>query len=447
MNVLLISSDIIDTQMAGPGIRYWEFARQLSRRHTVTLLTPNQSRQSHPRFQILQRTQRTLKQCIQTSDVVITQGYLFPLAPLMLMNTPLVVDLYDPLPIEVLEHHAHLPLAEAQLSQSYCVARTNLLLQRGDFFLYSHARQRDYWLGMLTAVGRVNHEQYRSQAEFSHLFGLVPYGIPDTPAAQSQSVLRGAEGPFTDSDTIVLWGGGLWNWFDPCSVIRAMARIAAERHDIKLLFLGGKRADSESGGPNVAYATHEAIALSQQLGVYNRSVFFHDTWVPYHERQQYFLDADIGVSAHFESLETRFAFRTRLLDYLWADLPIITTRGDYLSGLVEQQQLGIVVEPANVEQMYEALIRLTDIHTFREQCRDNIRKIRNHYLWSRVLEPLEAFCEHPYRTNQLTTLRRWRQLGAFYAHTAKLLIQYRGYKKVLTKLKGFVRRSPLGDEI
>lgn len=440
MNIVLISSDIIDTQMAGPGIRYWEFARQLSHRHNVTLLTPNQSRLSHPRVQILQRTHRTLKHYVKTSDVVITQGYLFPLAPIMMMDAPLVVDLYDPLPIEVLEHHAHLPLPEAQLSQSYCVARTNLLLQRGDFFLYSHPRQRDYWVGMLTAVGRLNHQAYRRQADVSHLFGLVPYGIADPPPEQTPSGLRSSDGPFTDSDTIVLWGGGLWNWFDPASVIRAMARISAERHDIKLLFLGGKRAEGESGGLNVAYATQEAITLSQQLGVYNRSVFFHDAWVPYQERHRYFLDADIGISTHFDSLETRFAFRTRLLDYLWADLPIITTRGDYLSDLVERQQLGIVVDPANVQQISDALVRLTDVHAFREQCRENIRQFRSRYLWNRVIEPLEAFCERPYRTTRFTTLRRWRLLGAFYAHTVRLLVQYRGYKKILTRSKRFLRR-------
>ena len=44
----------------------------------------------------------------------------------------------------------------------------------------------------------------------------------------------------------------------------------------------------------------------------------------------YLLDADLAVSAHFDDVETRFAFRTRLLDCLWAGLPVVTTRGDTL---------------------------------------------------------------------------------------------------------------------
>jgi hypothetical protein len=34
------------------------------------------------------------------------------------------------------------------------------------------------------------------------------------------------------------------------------------------------------------------------------------------------------VSTHYEHVETTFAFRTRILDYLWAGLPVVATGGD-----------------------------------------------------------------------------------------------------------------------
>ena len=55
------------------------------------------------------------------------------------------------------------------------------------------------------------------------------------------------------------------------------------------------------------------------------------------------LEADVGVSTHFEHVETAFSYRTRILDYLWAGLPIIATQGDSLSRLVNQHDLGITV--------------------------------------------------------------------------------------------------------
>jgi len=421
--------------MAGPGIRYWEFAKQLSKAHEVILLTPNLSSLSHSQFQLLQRTKHTLTSSLQQADVVVTQGYLYALAPLMRLDKPLVVDLYDPLPIELLAHHSHLPLSAAQLSQSYCIERTKMLLQRGDFFLYSNERQRDYWLGMLTAAGRVNHQQYQKDSNFSKLFGCVPYGIPDERPVHTKSVLRGGDTIFSETDTIVLWGGGLWKWFDPCSVIRAIGEIAQTRRDIKLVFLAARRPKTDSTGINIAYSTDEAIELSRQLGLYNRYVFLNSDWVPYTERQNYLLEANIGISTHFENLETRFSFRTRLLDYLWAELPIITTGGDYLSELVKQHQLGLVVAPSDVRQIKDAILHLTDDHSFSEQCRENIRRIRKRLLWSEVIQPLDVFCSKPYKTCSMTRPVRWFRLLKFYANTAKDLIKYRGHKKILAKIR------------
>ncbi len=439
MNVLLISSDAIDTQMAGPGIRYWEFATHLSEKHELILLTPNRSSLSHPRFQIVPRTKQTLTATLQQADVVITQGYLYTLTPLMVMDKPLVVDLYDPLPLELLEHHSHLPLNAAQLSQSYCIERTKMLLQRGDFFLYSHERQRDYWLGMLTAIGQINHRSYREDPGFSRLFACVPYGISDEAPKHTKSVLRRKDSIFSESDTIVLWGGGMWKWFDPCSVIRAIGEITKTCQNIKLLFLGGKRSKSDTTGITVAYATEDAISLSKQLGVYNRTVFFHENWVPYNERQNYFLEANIGISTHFDSLETRLSFRTRILDYLWAELPIITTTGDYLSDLVQQRQLGIVVSPCHIKQIRDAILRLAHDQTFVDQCRTNIRHIRTQFMWNQVIKPLEAFCASPYRKSYRNPPATWYHLLKFYANTGKNLIKYRGHQKIFAKIRTCIR--------
>ena len=49
------------------------------------------------------------------------------------------------------------------------------------------------------------------------------------------------------SDRLLLWGGGIWNWFDPLTVIRAVGRLAEGRSDVKLLFLGLKHPSSAVG--------------------------------------------------------------------------------------------------------------------------------------------------------------------------------------------------------
>ena len=69
-------------------------------------------------------------------------------------------------------------------------------------------------------------------------------------------------------------------------------------------------------------------------------MFFNRAWVPYDERLPWFAEADLGVSAHEDSLEARLAFRTRLLDHIAAGTPLVVTQGDVLAELVEARGMG-----------------------------------------------------------------------------------------------------------
>ncbi len=102
----------------------------------------------------------------------------------------------------------------------------------------------------------------------------------------------------------------------------------------------------------------QAIELAQQLGLYNQAVFFNDRWVPYAERGSYFLEADIGVSAHQAHIETRYAFRTRLLDYMWAGLPMVVSGGDELADMVAARGLGQVVPIGDSDGFAQAILAL-----------------------------------------------------------------------------------------
>ena len=87
-----------------------------------------------------------------------------------------------------------------------------------------------------------------------------------------------------------------------------------------------------------------ARARARAAGLLDTHVIFND-WVPYEERAAYLREADIGVSTHRQHLETRYSFRTRMLDYLWAGLPIVCTEGDYFGDLVQREGLGRAVPP------------------------------------------------------------------------------------------------------
>src|SRR6185295_17244970 len=70
------------------------------------------------------------------------------------------------------------------------------------------------------------------------------------------------------------------------------------------------------------------VAADEARAAAGPGVHFVDEWVAYEARGAWLLDADLAVSAHKPSLEAELAFRTRLLDCLWAALPAACTSGD-----------------------------------------------------------------------------------------------------------------------
>lgn len=138
-----------------------------------------------------------------------------------------------------------------------------------------------------------------------------------------------------------------------------------------------------------------ARELASSLGVLDQAIIFNDQWVPYNERGNWLSESDIGVSAHFADVETHFAFRTQLLDYLWAGLPIVSTRGDVLGDLVETHSLGRAVGVEDVEGWISALDELLDDTRGRAEARDNATRIGEQFTWPRVARPLLASLAKP----------------------------------------------------
>jgi glycosyltransferase involved in cell wall biosynthesis len=393
--LLLISSDIIGERMAGPGIRFWEIARALSQHYEVALAVPNLDPPPHPNVEIHSYGHRPeeLRELARSTDAIILQGFALHFYPFLKeLGIPLIVDIYDPFVLESIQVHSRKrSVKERLLLHTQDLSVLNDQLRIGDFFICANERQRDLWLGMLLALGRVNPYTYDADETLRKLIDVVPFGTSSTPPRHTRQVLKGVYKTIRREDKVILWGGGVWNWFDPCTLIRAMAQIVERRDDVKLFFMGVRH-------PNRLIAemgrVTEAIGLSKSLGLHDGYVFFNE-WVPYEARQDYLLEADIGVSLHLDHVETRFSFRTRLLDYIWAGLPIVTTRGDSISQLVERHGLGRVVDYQDVEGVAEALLGLLSTPALREAHQPHFEQVRGQLTWDRVVAPLVSFCANP----------------------------------------------------
>ncbi|MEM2125906.1 MAG: hypothetical protein QXQ53_05875, partial [Candidatus Methanosuratincola sp.] len=118
-------------------------------------------------------------------------------------------------------------------------------------------------------------------------------------------------------------------------------------------------------------------------------------WVPYADWPGVLLESDLALTLHFDTLETRLAFRSRMLDYIWAGLPIIATRGDATSELVEKYGLGAVVDYGDEVGVAEAILRLLEIP--KEAWAQRFERARQDLTWERAVHPLVEFCRNPRR--------------------------------------------------
>jgi glycosyltransferase involved in cell wall biosynthesis len=219
----------------------------------------------------------------------------------------------------------------------------------------------------------------------------VAFGVPDDPPVQRRHALRGAVPGIEKGDYVLLWGGGLWNWFDPLTLVRAVQLAASRVPSLRLYFMAAPHPNPVVGEMDIAGRTR---ALASELELTGRHVFFNDRWIDYQDRADFLLDADVGVSTHPDHVETQFAFRTRLLDCVWAGLPVICTRGDTLADMIAARGMGLTVPPESPEALADAIVELADAKR-RARAAKALRKAAPEFQWSRVVEPLVRFCREP----------------------------------------------------
>ena len=451
MKIVVATPDTLTARMAGPGIRAWQIACALAAEHEVQLVTTTLADLPDARFPVRAVDDEGLAELERWCDVLIFQGWLVHKRPFLLESDKiLVADVYDPLHLEQLEQGRDEGRRGRVIAVQSATAVLNEQLLRGDFFLCASEKQRDFWLGQMSALGRVNPVSYDADPTLRSLISVVPFGVPEAPPVRTRPAIKGVVPGIGADDKVLLWGGGIYNWFDPLTLLHAVDRLRRRRPDVRLFFLGLKHPNPDIPEMRMAVAARE---LSDRLGLTGTHAFFNEGWVEYDDRQNYLLDADIGVSTHLDHVETAYSFRTRVLDYLWASLPTVATQGDALADLIDGRRLGLTVPAGDVDALEAALDRILEDDELRAVMAVGAGALAAELTWPQVLAPLVEFCRNPRRAPDLldhdviTGLRhdltevkkRWRGL-AYDLQTAAEHLREGGLTLAARKAAGRARR-------
>lgn len=393
--VLVITGDPIGPRMAGPAIRSWNMAEVFTKAgHEVTLMTTTHLDHVDAPFELRRvppGDDAVFESLVTWADVILFQGHaMAQFDALRSTEKVIIADIYDPMHLEMLEQGRELGEATWNLRVTTATAVLNEQLALADFFVCASERQRLFYLGQLAALGRVNPAVYENDPHLERLLAVVPFGLSATPPVHRSDAVKGVREGIDADDKLLIWGGGLYNWFDPLTLIRAVSELSARHDDVRLLFLGTRHPGVDEMG-----IVRDSFDLARELGALDTSVFFNQTWVEYAERENWLLEADAGVSTHMAHVETTFAFRTRILDYLWAGLPMVVTEGDSFAELVEREHLGVVVPAQDVDALTVALERVLFDTAFITEARANVQRVREQFIWEHVLAPLVRFIDDP----------------------------------------------------
>lgn len=289
----------------------------------------------------------------------------------------LVLDVYVPIYVEVSARNAH-DMGSELRNYLADIQRFNRVLKRGDYFICANQTQKVFYIGVLGSLGVINPRSYSQDRIL-----VVPFGVHNEPVTVM-------ENPYLklgikNNDKVVLWFGGLYPWFRIQEYLDAVLELTSKHADMKFVFVGGK--NPFNNNPDLLRQYELAVAFFKKHKILDKSVFFVD-WVDFDTRVNWYKHADFVVSLNQPGEENGFSWRTRVMDYVWGELVVLTNGGDplgnqliYEGAAVELKSLTSASIKRSIESIYEDKKLL-------ENTRQNLLRIKKQYYWDKVTKDL-----------------------------------------------------------
>jgi glycosyltransferase involved in cell wall biosynthesis len=276
-----------------------------------------------------------------------------------------VVDLYDPFIVE--NRHNYDERGAEVFTHDHATLMHSLL--RGDYFLCASEAQRLFYLGTLLAVGRVNPAVFENDPRLDSLLGIAPFGVApprDLPDSRPNTILF----------------GGIYDWYDPIIAIDAVAIARETIRNLTLTFTRHPNPDFTPQGE-----TARAMEYAKSKG-YDFIALV--PWTEYDDRGAFFDRFGAALLTFRQSIETDLSMRTRIYDFLWGGLPVVTSSAPGTDEIIERYRAGAVIRGEDPRDYARAIVDAIE----RGHAAGTRDFVADHQ-WSRTLAPLVAFCNAP----------------------------------------------------
>ncbi len=376
------------TKVEGGGLRCWGLAKGLyANGITEVTVAYHDSYKKEPftseyeGIELVTWDNETVGQLLQNYDTIIVSYCMGDLsvavADTINPHQQLILDCYVPIYVEVSARDSDDPDREyAAFHQD--VGNWGHVLKRGDLFLCSSEAQKNYYKGVLSALGRINPITYHDQ-----MIHVVPYGIYRDQAHASAKPISKL---LTKKESKkILWFGGIYPWFDLRTLVDSI-KLLNESVEATLVIVGARNPFNTHPDFVRKYDELMQYIESSQAGEYIKV----QDWIKFEDRADWYLDSDVVVVVNQEGPENELAWRTRLVDFMWADLPIITNGGDPLGETLITWGAAVRFNGLTPKQMSTDLSSLLKDEKTTTSLKANLAKLKKEFYWDTVTKVLAA---------------------------------------------------------
>ena len=252
--------------------------------------------------------------------------------------------------------------------------------------LCANEAQKKFYTGVMAQVGRINPITYGDE----DLIQIVPYGIyREKAVAKHDPVSKLVKNKKAFK---LLWFGGIYPWFDLTNLLEAV-KNANKTTPIELIMVGVKNPFNQH--PDFIKRYEEVMDYIKNN---NMDEIVHITdWVKFEDRAEWYLGSDAVVLINNIGMENTLAWRTRLVDYVWADLPIVTNGGDPMSDILEANKAVYILPDLDAKTIEKEIIKISKDKETLKQVSTNLSKVRRLFYWDKVTENLSKLISKGYK--------------------------------------------------
>jgi len=322
-----------------------------------------------------------------------------------------IADLYVPIHIEVLARNVSEDRLENEmLSYSHSSKIWEDTLRYADLYLITSTQQKHYYLGVLSALHCILPANYADV-----IFLETPQSVLND-YDKSKKFIPGTK-------RTILWWGAFYPWFNSSDLFEIAKSIRDQNLSIQLLIVGGQNPFNNS-----EVFLEEANRVDRALREIGTVEIL--SWVPFSERSEVFEKSDAVLILNKPGHENELSWRTRLLDAVEFETPVLTNGGDPFGEQIISIGGGFRVNP-NPRDIINFISQPT-IEMKLAEASQALKRMKQLHNTKNAVQALVKCLEEQDRENLLwDKIRKFRSAKSFFSQNESYLQKFKNLFRLL----------------